>query len=73
MTDMTQSDEQLVDPSPESKATEVSAEALIWRYEGLFANRQAAVNFTNAPPAQVAGQAVFSVRENGRTDLFLFR
>ena len=66
-------DEQLAKPSLESKATEVSAEALIWRYEGLFDDQQAAVDFTNAPPAQVAGQAVFSVRENGTTDLFLFR
>jgi hypothetical protein len=70
---MTQSDEQFANPSPESKATEVSAEALVWRYEGLFADQQAAVDFTNLPPAQVAGQAVFSVRENGTTDLFLFR
>ena len=70
---MTQADEQLADPSPESKASEVSAEAPFWRYEGLFANPQAAVNWTNTPPAQVAGQAEFSVRENGRTDLFLFR
>jgi hypothetical protein len=70
---MTQADQQVANPSPESKAAEVSAEALMWRYEGLFDNPQAAVNFTNAPPAQVAGQAVFSVRENGRTDLFLFR
>lgn len=70
---MTQSEEEVVSPSPESKAAEVSAEALVWRYEGLFPNPQAAVQFTNLPPAQVAGQAVFSVRENGRTDLFLFR
>jgi hypothetical protein len=62
--------------SPESKAAEVSAEAPIWRYENNgqpFPDPQAAVDFTNLPPAQVAGQAVFSVREDGRTDLFLFR
>jgi hypothetical protein len=59
--------------SPESKAAEVSAEAPTWRYDGLFGNPQAAVDFVNTPPAQVAGQAVFSVRENGSTDCFSFR
>lgn len=43
-----------------------------WHYSGLFANPAAAVNFVNAPPAQQAGEAVFSVRENGRTDVFIF-
>jgi len=70
---VTQSDEQIASPSPESKAAEVSAEAPTWRYDGLFASPQTAVAFVNAPPPQVAGQAVFSVRENGRTDLFTFR
>ena len=42
-----------------------------WRYF-LRANPQDAVNFANQPPAQLAGEAQFSVRDDGRTDTFLF-
>lgn len=70
---MSSASEETVSTSPESKADEISAQAKTWRFDGLRANPQAAVAFANAPPAQVAGEAVFSVREDGRTYLFLFR
>ena len=41
-------------------------------YSPLFANPAAAVNFMNVPPAQRAEEAVFSVRENGQTHVFIF-
>jgi hypothetical protein len=35
-------------------------------------NSQQAVEFANLPPAQGAGEAVFSVRDDGKVDVFLF-
>jgi len=43
----------------------------VWNYH-LFADPQAAVVYVNTPPAQGAGEAIFSVRENGLTDTFFF-
>ena len=42
-----------------------------WRYF-LRPNPQNAADFANSPPAQLAGEASFSVRDNGQTDTFLF-
>jgi hypothetical protein len=42
-----------------------------WRY-GLLASPIDARDRANAAPAQVAGEAVFSVRDNGQVDTFLF-
>jgi hypothetical protein len=70
---MSEASHEVQGPSSEDKAGQVSAEAKTWRFDGLRASPQAAVDFANLPPAQVAGEAVFSVREDGRTYLFLFR
>ena len=43
----------------------------IWRYS-LQSSPQAAADFANLEPAQHAGEAVFSVRDDGQTDTFLF-
>jgi hypothetical protein len=43
-----------------------------WQYFGQFPSPQDAANFANLDPAQGAGEAVFSVREDGTTDTFLF-
>ena len=43
-----------------------------WRYWGVAIHGAAAIDVANITPAQQAGEAVFSVREDGRVDLFLF-
>lgn len=43
----------------------------IWNY-GLFPNPQAATDFVNLTPAQGAGEACFSVRDNGEVDTFYY-
>jgi hypothetical protein len=42
-----------------------------WRY-GLLASPTDARDRANTPPAQGPGEAVFSVRDNGQVDTFLF-
>ena len=43
-----------------------------WRYWGVAINAAQAVAIANITPPQQAGEAVFSVREDGKVDLFLF-
>jgi len=44
-----------------------------WQYFGAFSSPQEAADFANLEPAQGAGEAEFSVREDGMTtDTFLF-
>ncbi len=44
-----------------------------WQYFGPFTSPQEAADFANLDPAQGAGEALFSVREDGMTtDTFLF-
>ena len=43
-----------------------------WRCSGRFANCAAAVAFVNAPPAQQAGEASFSIHDNGTVDVVIF-
>ena len=42
-----------------------------WRAHTAFTSGLA-VDFANTPPAQGAGEAVFSVRDDGKVDVFLF-
>jgi len=56
--------------SPNQKS-QIRAETPQWYYS-LQPDPQTAVDFVNAPPPQGAGQAVFSVREDGRTDTFIY-
>jgi hypothetical protein len=51
---------------------QVGIQAKQWRYSGRFANGAAAVAFVNAPPAQQAGEAGYSVHDNGTVDVFIF-
>ncbi len=46
-------------------------EPKIWRYL-LLDSPQSAVGFVNATPAQGAGEACFSVRDDGQVDTFYF-
>jgi hypothetical protein len=50
---------------------QLRASVAIWRYR-LSSSPQDAVDFVNRPPAQGAGQAVFSRRDDGRVDTFYF-
>jgi hypothetical protein len=43
-----------------------------WRYWGVAANPAFAATVANFFPPQQAGEAAFSVREDGTCDLFLF-
>jgi hypothetical protein len=63
--------------SDEEAATRVKAELKTeaekrWRYWGLASNPAFAVAVANFTPPQEAGEAVFSVRDDGTVDLFLF-
>jgi hypothetical protein len=58
------------DTSADQKG-QIRAEVATWRYT-LQPTAQAAIEFVNRPPAQVAGQAAFSVRDNGQVDVFFF-
>jgi hypothetical protein len=60
-----------IDEAAAAEKEAISAQAPFWRY-ALCASPQAAVDLVNRPPAQVAGQAVSSVRDNGQTDTFYF-
>lgn len=42
-----------------------------WKYS-VHADGQAAVDFANLPPAQLAGEASFSVGADGQVHTFLF-
>ncbi|MFI1166117.1 hypothetical protein ACH4UM_21480 [Streptomyces sp. NPDC020801] len=53
------------------KAALAAVQAATWHVL-TFATTQDAVNFVNLPPAQGAGQAVFSYRPDGRVDLMYF-
>lgn len=57
--------------APAAKAG-VGVQAKQWRYSGRFANGAAAATYVNAPPAQQAGEASFSVHDNGTVDVFIF-
>ena len=43
-----------------------------WVYAGRYSNGDAAARSANFSPPQLAGEAIFSVLENGRVDMFLF-
>ena len=43
-----------------------------WRYAGRYANGDQAAFSANISPAQKEGEAIFSVLENGRVEMFLF-
>ncbi len=53
------------------KEIRVAAPGAIWRYF-LLPSPQEAADFANLEPAQHAGEAVFSVRDDLQTDTFLF-
>ena len=55
----------------ESKKSVAAVQPKIWRYF-LLPDPQSAADFANLDPAQQAGEASFSVREDGQTDTFLF-
>lgn len=57
--------------TPESKKGVAAVQAKTWQYF-LLADPQEAASFANLEPAQQAGEASFSVREDGQTDTFLF-
>ena len=57
--------------APASKSR-VGVQAKQWRFSGRFANGNAAVAFVNSPPAQQAGEAAYSVHDNGNVDVFIF-
>jgi len=60
-------------PSPDQKkSAAVTVQPKTWQYFGTFASPEEAAQFANLEPAQIAGEAVFSVRESGETDTFLF-
>jgi len=63
-------DETISDEDTQAKQA-VGAAAKIWRYF-LRASPANAVAFANLDPPQGAGEAVFSVRDNGQTDTFLY-
>jgi hypothetical protein len=75
MTD--QSDEII---TSEEQAVRVKAELLLtrgaapkrWNVGWLAANVDGAVAIANAAPPQGAGEAVFSVRDDGQVDVFLY-
>lgn len=60
-----------VDAAVEKKAR-VATSTKTWLYAGRFGNAQAAVTYINTPPAQQAGEAVFSVHDDGTVDVFAF-
>jgi hypothetical protein len=43
-----------------------------WVYARRYSNSDAAARAANFSPPQKEGEAIFSVLENGRVDLFLF-
>ncbi|MEV8634079.1 hypothetical protein AB0395_20710 [Streptosporangium sp. NPDC051023] len=49
----------------------LAAAPKIWR-QTVQANPAAAVAFVNSAPAQVAGEAVFSNRADGKVDVYYF-
>jgi len=51
---------------------EVAVQANVWVYAGTFPDGTEAARYVNLPPAQGSGEAEFSVREDGRTDVFIF-
>ena len=63
--------------SDAEEAARVKAELKIeaakqWRYWGVADNAAFAATVANLTPPQQAGEAVFSVRDDGKVDLFLF-
>lgn len=55
----------------ESKKGMAAVQAKTWKYF-LRSDPQDAADFANLEPAQQAGEASFSVRDDGQTDTFLF-
>ena len=52
---------------------EAVAAAPQWRFAGVFANGQAAVNYVNSPPAQGPGEVSATYNfADGRVALFLY-
>jgi hypothetical protein len=43
-----------------------------WVYAGRYGNGDRAAQSANVSPPQLAGEAIFSVLENGKVDMFLF-
>jgi hypothetical protein len=62
----------LTDTDSEALKSAIAAAAAQTWHVLTFATTQAAVNFVNLPPAQGAGQAVFSYRPDGQVDLMYF-
>jgi hypothetical protein len=63
--------EEMISAEEAVEKEQMRAAVATWHYR-LSANVQDAVQFVNRPPAQVAGQAVFSVRDSGQVDTFYF-
>jgi len=44
----------------------------LWFYRGIFENGGAATTFLNQHPAQRAGEAMTTVRDNGQVEIFIY-
>ena len=51
---------------------EAVAAAPQWRFAGVFASGQAAINYVNAPPAQGPGEISATCFTDGRVCLFVY-
>jgi hypothetical protein len=67
---MTQTTTQVSPDQKKSMAATVQAKT--WQYFGTFSSASDAAQFANLEPAQGSGEAIFSVRENGEADAFLY-
>ena len=55
----------------ETKKSQAAVQTKTWKYV-LRSSPEDAANYANVEPAQGAGEAVFSVRDDGQTDTFLY-
>ena len=77
---MTEQSDQPITITSEEEAVRVKADLLLergaapkkWHHGWLAANVEGAVWMANAIPPQGAGEAIFSVRDDGQVDVFLY-
>jgi hypothetical protein len=56
----------------QKKSMAATVQAKTRQYVGTFSSANDAAQFANLEPAQGPGEAIFSVRESGETDAFLY-
>lgn len=68
----TKADEILSAADAAQAKSRIGAQAKTWRYAGRMANAGAVANYLNVAPAQQAGEAMVTVRDDNTVDVFAF-